>query len=88
MAETVYALCALTSILCAGLLLRAYLERRVPLLFWCLLCFVGLALNNIILFVDKVIAPDVDLSVWRGLPAALGVAALVLGLVWEATARE
>jgi len=87
MAETVYVLCALTSLACAGLLARAYAERRVPLLFWSLLCFVGLALNNIVLFVDKVVAPDIDLSVWRGLPAALGVAALVFGLVWESKPR-
>ena len=87
MAETVYVLCALTSLACAGLLARAYLERRVPLLFWCLLCFVGLALNNIVLFIDKIVAPDVDLSVWRGLPAALGVAALVFGLVWDSKPR-
>lgn len=88
MAETVYVLCALTSLVCAGLLLRAYLESRVPLLFWCLLCFAGLALNNIVLIVDKIVAPDVDLSVWRGLPAALGVAALVYGLVWEPRSHE
>jgi hypothetical protein len=87
-AATVYVLCALTSLACAGLLLRAWLDARVPLLFWCLLCFVGLALNNVVLFVDKVVAPDVDLSVWRGLPAALGVAALVFGLVWGSSSRE
>lgn len=83
MAEAVYVLCALTSLACAGLLLRAYAETRVRLLFWCLLCFVGLALNNVMLFVDKVIVTDVDLAVWRGLPATLGVAALVYGLVWD-----
>lgn len=82
MAETVYVLCALTSIVCAGLLLRAWLATRVPLLFWCLVCFAGLALNNVVLFVDKVVAPDVDLSAWRGLPAALGVAALAFSLAW------
>ena len=83
MAETVYVLCAVTSLLCAWLLLRSYLATRVRLLLWTLVCFVGLALNNVVLFVDKVVAPDVDLAVWRGLPAALGVAALVYGLVWE-----
>lgn len=87
MAETVYVLCALTSLACAGLLLRAYAASRVRLLFWCLLCFVGLALNNVVLFIDKVVAPDVDLSVWRGLPATLGVAALVFGLIWDTDAR-
>ena len=88
MAAVVYALCAVTSLVCAALLLRAYREARVALLFWTLLCFIGLALNNIVLFVDKVVAPDVDLSAWRGLPAALGVLALVFGLVWESGARE
>ena len=88
MAETVYALCAVTSLACAALLLRAWQGTRVPVLFWCLLCFVGLAANNIVLFVDKVVAPDVDLSVWRTLPAALGVAALVFGLIWESGSRE
>jgi hypothetical protein len=83
MAETVYVLCAVTSLICVALLLRAWLATRVAVLLWCLLCFVGLALNNIVLFVDKVVAPDTDLSVWRTLPATLGVAALVYGLVRE-----
>lgn len=85
MAEVVYALCALTSLVCAALLLRAWLGSRVRLLLWCLLCFVGLALNNVVLFVDKVVVADVDLSVWRALPAAVGVAVLVFGLVWESS---
>ncbi len=81
MANTVYVLCAVTSIVCAVLLLSSWRASRAPLLLWTLLCFVGLALNNLLLFVDKVIAPDVDLSVWRSVPALAGVAALVYGLV-------
>jgi hypothetical protein len=38
----------------------------------------------VILFVDKVITPDVDLSFWRNLPALLGAMALLYGLIWEA----
>jgi len=87
MATVVYVLCALASVLCAVLLLRSFLETRVRLLFWCCVCFVGLALNNVLLFVDKVLADDVDLSLERSLPALLGVAALVYGLVWEADRR-
>ena len=83
MAELVYVLCALISLVCAWMLLRAWRASRVPLLLWCLVCFAGLALNNVVLFFDKVIAPDVDLSAWRGLPATLGVGALVFGLVWD-----
>ena len=85
MAEVVYVLCAQTSLVCVGLLARAWLANRVELLLWCLLCFLGLAANNLILFLDKVVITGTDLSTWRTLPAALGVAALAYGLVREAT---
>ncbi len=84
MATLVYALCALTSIACAALLLRGWMRSHVRLLFWSGLCFTGLALNNVILFVDVRVVPQVDLSVWRSVPALIGVALLVYGLVWEA----
>lgn len=83
MAEAVYVLCALTSLACTALLLRSYAETRVRLLLWSGVCFAGLALNNVILFVDKVVAPDVDLSLVRLLPAFAGVCALLFGLIWE-----
>jgi len=84
LATVVYVLCALASLLAAGLLLRAFLATRQRLLFWTCICFLGLAANNLILFVDKVITPDIDLSLWRGLPALLGATALLYGLIWEA----
>ncbi|HET7711543.1 MAG TPA: DUF5985 family protein [Thermoanaerobaculia bacterium] len=83
MASIVYALCALTSVACAALLLRAYVRRRVRLLLWSGLCFTGLALNNVLLFVDVRVVPDVDLSIWRTIPAVIGVALLLYGLIWE-----
>jgi hypothetical protein len=83
MATIVYALCALTSVTCAILLLRGYRESRAPLLFWAAICFGGLALNNILLFIDLQIVPTTDLSVWRSIPAALGVSAFLYGLVME-----
>ena len=83
MATLVYVLCALTSAACAVLLLRAYARSRVRLLLWVGLCFVGLALNNVLLFIDVRIAPDVDLSLWRSLPALAGLLVLIYGLVWE-----
>ena len=79
----VYALCALTSIACAWLLLRGYARTRVRLLLWSGLCFSGLALNNILLFIDVRVLPDVDLSIVRTIPAVIGVLLLVFGLVWE-----
>ncbi len=83
MATLVYALCALTSTACAFLLLRGYARSRFRLLLWSGLCFAGLALNNVILFVDKQVVPDVDLSVWRSLPAVAGIALLLYGFVWD-----
>jgi hypothetical protein len=79
----VYALCGITSVACAALLLRGYRRTRVRLLLWSGLCFVGLALNNIILFIDLRIMPEVDLSLIRTMPAVIGIAILIYGLVWE-----
>ena len=79
----VYALCALTSAACAVLLLRGYARSRVRLLLWSGTCFIGLALNNIVLFVDMRVLRDMDLSVVRTIPAIAGVLILIYGLVWE-----
>lgn len=84
MLNAVFVLCALTSLACAVLLLRSYVRKRVRLLFWSGLCFAGLGLNNLLLIVDVHVVPTIDLSVWRSLPALVGIAALVYGLVWEA----
>ena len=82
-AGLVYVLCALTSLACAVLLLRGYRRSRVRLLLWSGLCFVGLFLNNMLLFVDLRVMPDVDLAVVRLLPAVVGVGMLLYGLIWE-----
>ena len=79
----VYALCALTSIACAALLFRGYLRSRVRLLLWSGLCFAGLALNNVLLFVDLRVLPTADLSVIRTIPALAGVWILIFGMIWE-----
>jgi hypothetical protein len=84
MASVVYALCALTSVLCAGLLWRAYRASRARLLLWSSLAFAGLACNNLLLFVDLVVFPTaVDLSLYRSLMAATSVMVLLLGLIWD-----
>jgi Family of unknown function (DUF5985) len=85
MATAVYILSALISLACAVLLLRSYVEARTGLLLWAAVCFLGLTLNNTLLFVDKVLVTDVDLSLWRTLPALAGMLALVFGLLWEET---
>jgi hypothetical protein len=83
MAAGVYVLCALTSSFCAALLLRAYRLQRARLLFWSSLCFIGLALNNILLFVDLIVVPQIDLQPVRNGAALLGTAVMLFGLIWD-----
>lgn len=79
--NVVYILCAATSTVCAILLIRGYRQSRARLLLWSAVCFVGLALNNLLLLVD--IRTALDLSAWRLVPAIVGAGALLYGLIWE-----
>jgi hypothetical protein len=83
MAAVIYILCAATSLACAVLLLRAYGKSQVRLLFWSGLCFVGLALNNALLFIDLIILPNRDLLLLRSTPALIGLLLLIYGLIWD-----
>jgi len=84
MAEAVYLLCALTSLACGIMLFRAYRRSGQRFLLWASLCFVGLVLNNVLLWVDlAIIGPEIDLSVPRVATALAGIGLLVFGLVWE-----
>jgi hypothetical protein len=85
-ANAIYILCTLTSIVCAVLLIRSYLKTRARLLLWSSLCFIGLMANNFLLFLDKVVWPEVDLPplvVGRNLAALIGLSLLVFGLIWD-----
>ncbi len=83
MAAAVYVLCALTSALCAVLLLRSWLAARQRLVLWTALGFAGLAVNNLLLLVDRSVLPDVDLQLLRDLSGLVAVSVLLAGLVWE-----
>ena len=83
MSTAVYALCAVTSIVCAVLLVRSYLAGRVRLLLWSALCFIGLAINNLVLFLDREIFPDVNLEYIRHGSSLAAVSVLLFGLIWE-----
>ena len=84
MAQIVYILGALTTLLCSVLLLRAYVRVRRKLLLWSGLCFTGLTLSNVLLFIDLVITPpDVSLYTWRLATAAGAMLLLLFGLIWE-----
>lgn len=83
MAEAVYLLCAFTSLACAALLLRNYRRSHLRLILWTGLCFVGLAAQNVMLFVDLVLIPDVRLTLIRNGIGFAGVAILLYGLINE-----
>jgi hypothetical protein len=84
MAEFVYLFCALTSVACTVMLYRGYRRNPSPLLFWSSAGFVGLALNNILLFLDLVFLLEIDLSITRNLVALIAMMVLLYGLIWEA----
>jgi len=83
MGEVIYSLCALTSLLCAWLLLQAYGRSAYRLLLWSGLCFVGLTANNILVVLDKVVFREVDLSLWRLVVALMAMLVLLYGLIWN-----
>lgn len=85
MASAMYFLCALTAVMCAWLLLQAYFRGGYRLLLWSGVCFVGLALNNMLLVVDKVLLPaTADLSLWRTGVALAAMCVLLYGLILDA----
>ncbi|MEP7010339.1 MAG: DUF5985 family protein [Acidobacteriota bacterium] len=81
--KVVYLLCALASVFCAWLLVRNYRRTRMRLALWTCLCFVGLALNNLVLFVDLVVVPNINFGLWRSMIALTAVSVLLFGLIWE-----
>lgn len=82
MVRVIYTLCTLTSLTCAWLLLRSYIRTKYRLLFWSGLCFVGLSLNNLLVVLDRIILPSIDLLLWRQVAGLVAVSLLVYGLVW------
>lgn len=83
MATAVYVLCALTSLACAFLLWRGWRRSGTRLLLWSAVCFLLLAVNNTILFVDLAVWTDVDLAAWRTGSGLAGLVVLLSGLIWD-----
>lgn len=83
MGEAIYILCALTSAACAFLLLRGYLRTRARLLLWSAVCFVGLFINNVFLFLDLVVFPQIDFLPYRAGAALVSLLVLLFGLIWD-----
>ena len=84
-AAAIYILCALTSLACTVLLLRGFTRTKARLLLWSGFCFAGLALNNLLLIVDKVVTgPETDLSLLRSATAVAALALMLYALIWDA----
>lgn len=83
MGPAVYILSALVTASCAVLLLRGYLRVKQRLLFWSSLCFFGLALSDVFVFVDLVMLPSMDLYLLRLATASVAMLLLLYGLIWE-----
>lgn len=83
MAALIYLLCTATALLCAVLLLRGFRRSGFRLLLWSGLCFSALALDNLLLFLDRIVWPAVDLALWRQPIALVGLALLLYGMIWE-----
>jgi len=83
MGPAVYLLGVLVTLSCGVLLTRAYRNVGKRLLLWSAVCFYGLALSNLIVFLDLVVFRDVDLYRWRLVSAAIAMLILLYGLIWE-----
>lgn len=83
MALAVYILSMLTSAGCSALLLRGFRRSNQKLLLWSGICFAGLSVSNLLVFVDLVLLPDVDLYLARLVSAAVSMLVLVYALIWE-----
>jgi len=79
----VYLLCLLTSVTCLVLLVRGYLRSKTRLLLWTAICFVFLALNSALVFLDIVIFPNIDLRLARDITSLIAVSTLLYGFILD-----
>lgn len=83
MAAAVYLFGIIVTLVCAVLLLRGYRRGKKRLLLWTGVCFTGLTVTNLLLFVDLVLVPEVDLYLWRLIAATISMGFMLYGLIWE-----
>lgn len=83
MSGAVYLLCAATSFGCAVLLWRGARTSNVRMLFWSALCFFGLAIDNLLLYVDVIAIPSIDLSLAPKIAGLISIMLLNFGLIWD-----
>ena len=82
-APAVYLLCLASSAICAFMLSRSCRRSPSSLLFWSAACFWLLSANNLLLVLDLIVLPNIDLSIARALLSVAAVATLLFGFVWN-----
>jgi hydrogenase/urease accessory protein HupE len=83
MAPASYIFGFLVTLCCGILLARAYAAGRKRLLLWSAVCFFGLSITDLLVFVDLVLLPNVNLYLLRLLVATGSMLILLYGLIWE-----
>lgn len=81
--SAIYFLCFLTSLGATVLLIRSFVRNRSPVLLWSALAFIALTANNLLLFADFLLPPDIDLRPERVAAELLAVGLLLYGFIWE-----
>ncbi|HEY0625185.1 MAG TPA: DUF5985 family protein [Allosphingosinicella sp.] len=79
----VYLLCFATSAACAWLLWRSYGRTGARLLLWSGLCFMLLALNNLLVIFDLLLIREVSLQIPRLALSVGAVSVLLFGFIWD-----
>ncbi|WP_039917211.1 DUF5985 family protein [Cellvibrio mixtus] len=83
MAPIIYTLCALTSGICAILLLRSYFDSRYRLLLWAGVCFAGLTVNNVLMVTDKIFFAQENMLTLRLVVTLAALGLLLYGLIFD-----
>ncbi len=83
MTAAIYILTCITTLLCATLLLRAFIKVRKRLLLWSGLCFAGLSISTGFVIADLLLFPAIDLYTYRLGSAAVSMVLMLYGLIWE-----
>ena len=79
----VYSLSAATALACAMLLYQGYRRSKARLLVWSSAFFLLITLENVLLLLDRLTGPAIDLSALRMGVALAGVSILIIGMILE-----
>ena len=82
-APITYLMCGLSSLVCALLLTTTYRRNKTRFLLFSSICFVGLAVSNILLCADLILFPHLDLLLIRHIVSMAAFFSLIWGFIWE-----